>query len=128
MNGSLIHGAVLGLAILITMICVYGVLSPKAMTGWMLNFWEKPSAFYAAVIGRLVMGALFILVAATSRLPDLFMIIGGLSIAAAVIIAIVGRDRVDKVIRWGMRLPPMIMRLWCLMGVGLGLLMGYGVM
>jgi hypothetical protein len=128
MTISLLHGVILGVAIMITMLCIYGVLSPRSLTNWLVGFWPKPYAMPMAIIGRLVLGVVFILAAETSRFPDFFTIVGGLSIAAAVLIPIVGKEKVGKVIAWGGEQSPMVMRLWCLFGVMIGLLLGYGVM
>jgi hypothetical protein len=128
MTISLLHGVILGVAIMITMLCIYGVLSPRSLTNWVIGFWPKPYAMPIAIIARLVLGVVFILAAETSRLPELFTIVGGLSIAAAVLILVIGKEKVGKVIAWGGEWSPIVMRLWCLFGVIFGLLLGYGVM
>jgi hypothetical protein len=128
MNGTLIHGAVLGVAILITMLSMYGVISPKSLANWMSGFMDKAYALPVAVISRIVIGVIFLLAAETTRYPDVFFLICGLSILVALLMPVVGKEKIDKFIRWGSGLPSIVIRLWCVLGVAIGLLLGYGVM
>jgi hypothetical protein len=92
-----------------------------------MGVWDKSYAMFLAVVVRLAFGALILVAAETSRFPTVFLIIGWISIVAAIAIAIVGKERIGKVIRWGIQLPPLMMRSWCVFGVAFGLFLGYGV-
>ena len=121
------HGLLLGLALVIIALCVYGVITPKGLIGLVMGVWDKSYAMFLAVVVRIALGVLILVAAETSRFPTVFFIIGWISIVAAIAIAIVGKERIGKVIGWGMQLPQLLMRMWCLFGVAFGLFLGYGV-
>jgi hypothetical protein len=58
--------------------------------------------YVAAVVVRLVLGLLFLWLADELRYPVVMRILGGLSIAAAIGILLMGREWLDRMIDWWM--------------------------
>ena len=111
----------------IGLLCVVGVGSPAALIGLVKRAWNRRSGFYGAVVGRLVLGALLIFLAPSSRFPDAFGVLGGISVVAAVVIALMGRSRVDVMIERFASFSPMVLRVWLLFGVAFAGFLIYGV-
>jgi len=128
MIATMSHQLILGLALVITLLCVYGVITPKDLIGLVMGVWDKSYAMFLAVGVRLALGVLILVAAETSRFPTAFIVIGWISIVAAISIAFIGKERIGKVIKWGTQLPPLLMRGWCVLGLIFGLFLGYGVM
>ena len=61
---------------------------------------EHDFGMHVAVLARLAMGAALILVAADTRFPDVFAVLGWIAIVAAVALPVVGRQRLLKFIAW----------------------------
>jgi len=111
----------------IGLLCVVGVGSPAALMGLVKRAWNGGSGIYGAVGGRLVLGALMIFLAPSSRFPDAFQILGGISVVAAVVIAFMGRSRVDAMIEGFASFSPMALRIWLLFGAAFAGFLIYGV-
>lgn len=106
--------------ILIIGMCAWGLVAPKALIGWVLKVWNRPWAIYFAIAMRIALGVLFILAADETRYPQVFNIFGYLMIIAAIMIAIVGRKRLDTFIQWWVDSSPMFARAWLLFGMAFG--------
>jgi len=128
MDESLLEMVVLGLAVFITAICVYGILEPRQLAATAARLWAKPWSMALAVALRLLLGVCLLLTADASRVRLVYLLVGWASIAAAVILPLAGRRWIGRVLDWSNKLPPMAMRAWCLVGAAFGLLIGYGVM
>ena len=117
--------AIFGL--LIAALSVWGFVSPKRMIDKMLEYWHKPAGIYLAIGARVVLGVLFILAAPDTRWPIVFEVLGWLMLVAAVLIAILGKERLTRFIMWWVEKPPAGVRAWLVLGFVAGLLIVYGV-
>jgi hypothetical protein len=80
---------------------VVGVFSPGLFRR-LLNSMPLRGRYVAAVVVRLVLGLLFLWLADELRYPVVMRILGGLSIAAAIGILLMGREWLDRMIDWWM--------------------------
>ncbi len=76
-----------------------GVFRPQKLID-LTERWHGPSLFRLAIAGRLVLGAVFIVVAPYCRYPVLIQTFGILAIVAAFVILVVGHQRLDAFIGW----------------------------
>lgn len=86
---------------------VSGLFRPKKMIA-LIEHWHGPARFRLAIVGRLILGTFFIIVAPFCQHPTVIRIIGIITLVAAVLIAIVGQPRLDVIIAWWIVRPSMI--------------------
>lgn len=107
--------------------CVWGIAMPKVMIKWVLRVWNKPWGIYMAIAVRIGLGVVFILVAGETRFPTAFIVLGYLMIIAAVMIAIIGRERLDRFIQWWVNSSMVMARAWLVLGVLFGVFLLHAV-
>ena len=107
----MIIGAVLGL------LCLYGLIFPKQLIGWISEFWKNKASFLLAIVVRLVFGALLILAATATKYETIFTFLGYLMILAAVMIAILGKTKISMMITWVKTWPLLWIRAWLMFGL-----------
>lgn len=112
------------LGLLIGGVGLLGIAQPQTLIAWMLSFWRK-DRLWVAVILRLALGALLIYAAPECRFPLVIRILGGITVFAAVGVAVAGSERVDSLVRWWTELPLPIVRIWCIGGVLFGVFLAY---
>jgi hypothetical protein len=113
--------------LLMILLCIWGILIPKALMGWVMQFWRKPSGIYLAVAVRIGLGILFVLVADQTRFPGVFDFLGYFMIIAAVMISLIGRKRLDNFMQWWLEKPPLFIRTWLVFGLFFGVFIYYAV-
>ena len=90
---------------------------------------DRHWGIYIAVIVRLVLGAALIIAAPASPFPIVFQVLGSIAIVAAVVLALLGRERIRKFTAWlSGRFSALIIRLWLLFGMAFGGFLVYGVL
>ena len=119
--------AVLALGVVMCAISLWAMVVPIKMMKLVSGVMDKDWGIYFAVIVRLLLGAALIIAGPGSRFPALFEIVGGIAIFAAVVIAIMGRERLRKFIGWFDRLSPAMIRTWLLFGIAFGAFLVYGI-
>ena len=88
-----------------TLILLAGVLiiiNPEIIFGYLRKHYTRLDIHILAVAVRLAIGALLISQAAVSRYPLAIEILGWLSVAAALSIAAMGRERFKRLIFWAL--------------------------
>ncbi len=106
--------------------CVYGLIFPKRMVSWVDRIWNKQFTLYLAVLVRVLLGLLFIFVAPETKFPTTFLVLGYFMLAAAVIIGILGRQKIGLLLAWFKALPERCIRLWLFAGLLFGGFLLYG--
>ncbi len=106
---------------------IWGIVAPRALVRGVFSVVEKPWALTFAVAVRIVLGLALVLVARFTRFPNALYTLGGLVLVAAVAIPIVGRERIERLVRWVASWPDNAMRAYLLIGVAFGALMVYAV-
>ncbi|MDH3692400.1 MAG: hypothetical protein OEU36_23455 [Gammaproteobacteria bacterium] len=128
MTTTILEGAILILAITISVMSAFGVYSPARLINLVKSFWDRKGSIYFAVIVRLVLGALLILVAPSTKFPIPFEVLGWLMIVAAIIIPLVGRERIGRLLSWWEHRSSLAVRIWCVLGVVFGGFLILGVL
>ncbi len=78
------------------------VINPEVIFGYLRRNLEKPALHIAAVVVRLVIGALLILQSDLSKYPLIVEILGWLSIVAALSLALMGRQNFLRLMSWAL--------------------------
>ena len=78
------------------------VVNPEVIFGTLRNHLDKLALHVLAIVVRLVLGVLLIYQSDTSRYPLAIEIIGWISIAAAIILAVIGRDNFIRSMSWAL--------------------------
>lgn len=120
MNGSTLHFLVMGLGVLIVALCLWGALAPARLLAWVSGVWSRPWSLWFAVGIRLLLGWALIEVAPLSRCPLAMSVLGWVAVLAAVAVLVLGRQRIDRFIAWGVARPAWLLRGWCVLGIAFG--------
>ncbi len=90
-----------------------------------MNRWTGQPRFLFAVIIRVLFGALLLSEAANLKFPLAMKIIGAISILAAVVLLLVGQERMDRFIDWWMRMSDNLLRFWSIFAFVFGAFLIY---
>jgi hypothetical protein len=120
---------VLLLGVTIVVFAGWGISSPEKLMTFATTTLDQRWGIYIAVIVRLILGAAMIGVAPASSFPIAFQTLGWITIAAAVALAVAGRERVRGFLAWWTkRFSASTNRLWLLFGIGFGAFLVFGVL
>ena len=104
-----------------------GLVRPPRLLGVVRDLWLKPGALYLAVAIRVALGVALIMVAPTSRFPDVFYVLGLVILTAAIIGLVLGTARLGRFIEWWLARPEPFIRTWSALAIGFGVFLIYGV-
>ncbi len=90
-----------------------------------MNRWTGQPRFLFAVIIRIVLGAILLSEAPNLKFPFAMKIIGAISILAAVVLLLVGQERMDRFIDWWMKQSENVFRLASVFAFALGAFLIY---
>ena len=88
-----------------TLTCLAGIvilINPETVFGFLRKNSDKIELQISAVAIRLVLGTFLVYESGVSRYPLVIEIIGWLSIVAAVIFAVIGRNNFSKLMAWAL--------------------------
>lgn len=105
----------------------WGIFAPQRLVQMVSVVMAKDWGIHAAVAVRLLLGLALIIAAPVSRFPLIFQILGWIAIVAAVVLALMGRDRLRKFVSWFERISPLLTRVWLVFGFAFGGFLIYGV-
>ena len=121
--------SLLVIGVTIIVLAGWGIFAPEKLMTFVTSAMDKSWGIYVAVIVRLVMGSALIIVAPASPFPIVFQALGVIAIVAAIALALMGRERMRRLIAWfSERFSAPIIRLWLLFGVAFGGFLVYGVL
>ena len=80
------------------------VINPEFIFGYLRTNLEKISLHILAAVVRLILGVFLILQSGVSKFPLAIEILGWLSIAAAIILVIIGRNNFTRLMNWAFSL------------------------
>ena len=109
--------ALFGLAV-----CAAGLvilIAPDRFKSFMGQWTGRPR-FAFAVIVRILLGAVLLYEAANLKFPLAMKIIGAISIVAAIVLLLVGQQRMDRFVDWWMRMGDNVLRGWSLFAFAFG--------
>lgn len=78
------------------------IVNPEIVFGFLRRYSDRVELHLLAVVIRLVLGVCLIYQASVSRYPLAIEIIGWLSIVAAVIFAVIGREKFIQLMAWAL--------------------------
>ena len=104
-----------------------GLVQPERLVSNVRELCQKSAALYVAVGLRAVLGIALIIVAPASRFPDVFYILGLITVGAAVVALMLGADRLRRIIEWWVNRTEPFIRVWALVAAAFGAFLIYGV-
>ena len=113
--------------VVIVALSVWGVVVPNRLIALVTGSMNRGAGLYVGIGSRVVLGVALIVAAPPAKFPTLFAVLGWISIAAAIALALFGRTRLRALLGWFERLPTTLVRLWLMVGVVLGAFLLYGV-
>jgi len=120
---------VLVIGVTVIVLAGWGIFTPEKLKTSVSSAMDKYWGIYIAVIVRLVLGSALIVVAPASRFPVVFQVLGLLTIVAAIVVALMGRERIRRFLAWfSERFSAPIVRLWLLFGMAFAGFLVYGVL
>ncbi len=99
-------------AVLILLAGLVIVIRPEAVYNFLLENQAKLSLHIAAVVLRLGIGVLLLFQSSHSRFPLVIEIIGWLSIAAAIVLTLIGRHNFNRFVSWALSYVKPFGRIW----------------
>ena len=127
MLGATSQIIVLAFGVMVCALSLWGSYTPGKLLMFVNGAIEKDWGIHLAVIARLLLGAALIISAPDSRFPLTFEILGWIAIAAAVIVLLLGRERLRNFLGWFERFSRTAIRLWLLFGVAFGAFLIYAI-
>ena len=121
-----LQAAVIGIGVIISLVCLTGVMLPAQLLHAVKAAWQYRAALFVAVMVRFLVGVLLVMAAPHSHFPLAFEILGWLAIVAALLIPVVGRERIGRLLDWWSRRSLPGIRLWSLAGLAFGCFLVYG--
>ena len=111
--------------VLIAALGAAGVVSPRVLIGLVDSVWRGPRGIYGVATVRLVLGVVLVVAAPDCRFPEIVRILGILSLVSAVVLPLLGRERLRTMIDWWISRPGGFIRAWSLVAVAFGVFLGY---
>jgi hypothetical protein len=96
---------------------IFGIARPERSFA-MLLYWPAEVLLFVAVAVRVVIGMVFILAAPSCRFPRIMYAVGIAALIAALVIVLLGANRVQSVVQWWFRQPPL-----CVQSVYVGVIL-----
>ena len=118
---------VIGFAVLIGLACIYGLIFPEKLIKQVDTIWQSKSGMPMAIAVRLILGLHLIAIAPFSKFPIAIKILGYIAIIAAIAIPIIGKERIDKLLKWFEQSGDSIIRVWLLAGLAFAGFLLYAV-
>jgi len=101
------------------------VINPQVIFGYLRKNMDKLELHILAVVVRLVLGVLLISQSSISKLPFVIEIIGWFSVAASIILAVMGRYNFKWLMSWALSLVKPIGRVGGVLAVTFGAFLIY---
>lgn len=124
---TIAHKFILLFGIFVSLFCLWAIVVPQKVHALVRGVTDTTWGYLLAAGVRLLLGLALLLAAPGSRFPTTFVVLGWVTIAAAVGIVLMGRERMGRLIDWFSRLSDTAVRAWLMLGVAFGLLLAYGV-
>ena len=96
------------------------VINPESVFGLMRRKLESLILHILAVVVRIILGVALIMCAAESKYPVAILIIGWISIIAAIVLGIMGRTNFLRLMSWALSLAPSLGRVGGILAILFG--------
>jgi hypothetical protein len=114
---------IFGILLLLSGIVI--LINPEIIFGYLRKNLDKPMMQILAVVIRLVLGAFMILVSNISRFPVTIEVLGWISIGAALVLGIIGREYFNSLMTWALSLSKSLGRLGGIVAMAFGAFLIY---
>ncbi|MCA9229137.1 MAG: hypothetical protein KDA57_00685 [Planctomycetales bacterium] len=118
---------VLGFGVLILMLGVVIVVKPEYLFDMFRKYADSFRFQVLAVLTRLALGGALLMAADESKFPIALQVIGGISILAAIVFALMSRVRFKRLLRWALGFAPSFTRIAGVVATLLGGFLVYAV-
>ncbi len=109
---------------LVVVLGLVGLAAPETLRAWFASMTGQ-SRFVAAIAMRLGFAVLLWYAAADLRWPLAMRVLAVIALLAAIAIAIIGRDRLDRLVDWWLTRPDWLFRVSMLFAAAFGGLLVY---
>ena len=116
-----VFGLIIGLA------SFYGMAFPKHLLNTVGQVASSRAGMLFSVGVRLVLGFLFTLAAPLTSFPNVFYVLGVITLAAAAALLFLGQARMTGLVEWFQGQPVGLTRVWLILGVVFGGFLIYAV-
>lgn len=103
------------------------LINPETVFGLIQKHFESLGMHVLAVVVRLILGTALILCAVESKYPTAILIIGWVTVAAAIVMGIIGRRYFMRLIAWALGIPSAFRRFGGLLAIFFGGFLIYAV-
>ena len=117
---------VVAFGLIICFLCIWGLVVPSRLIGFVKDVANRPPGIYVAVAVRVVLGVALLVAAPSSMFPLLFSVLGGVTLAAAAGLVIVGRAGMRRLVSYFAGMPSGFVRVWLVLGFAFGALLVHG--
>ena len=124
---SLPQIVILLFGIVVCGISIWALFIPERLLQMIMAINDKKMTYLVAVGVRLLLGVTLVLAAPDSAFPEVFEVIGWLTIFAAVILSLLGKALQRKLAAWFSGLSRLEIRGWLLLAIAFGLFLMLGV-
>ena len=104
--------AIATVGLLILVLGVVGLVRPTSLIGLVDRAWMSRTGLYVAIAFRAALGILLVAAASSTRFPWVIGALGVLSLIAAVLIPVLGYDRIRGFVEWWAARPTGVVRIW----------------
>ena len=98
---------------------VLGLLSPAGMSSLVSRFRSR-TGFWTVIVLRLIFGVALWRAAPASRAPAVLQALGGVSVASALALPLLGMPRFQAILSWWSRQSPVFVRAWSVAAIVMG--------
>src|ERR1043166_6185960 len=111
---------------LIALVGAVGVVAP-GVVGALAAAFHGPLGLVIAAAVRIVLGVALLSAARESRAPLAFRALGAVTLAAGLLMPLIGVARFDAILDWWATLDPWISRTWSACAAAIGACIAYGI-
>lgn len=119
--------AVAAVGLFVLVLGVLGLVRPATLIGLVERPWKSQTGLYLAIVFRSLLGVLLIAAASGTRFPWVLGALGVLSLISAVLIPLIGYERLSRFVEWWATRPAGFVRAWALVACAFGAFLIYAV-
>lgn len=93
------HGLIL-MGWLILAFGIWALVQPRGMLDWVVSFWANGRRIALVVAMRVALGGYLVIVAPTTRVPEVTLALGALFLFAAALVVLLGSARLVQILDW----------------------------
>ena len=84
---------------------IWALVQPRALLDWVVQFWAEGRRIALVVTLRVLLGLYLIVIAPTTRVPEVAFSLGALFLLAAAIVVFLGSERLARLLAWWVARP-----------------------